>query len=191
MLEKLLVAGVAGLLGLLPVLFQWLSARSAARSRNKRIELLSEELKFLEQWVALSGAGLAEGQTQQGAPPARVIQTDLAVVLTEYRSLRETELEHHARPEDVSLIRKVFLLFRPTTGMGWLIHTSFYFLTITMIVMLASDLASPTHDAAGQNEFSSLLIGLLVIFGPIEILLVRAGVKLRERLLAKKQSEQP
>jgi len=184
MVEKLLVAVVAGLFGLLPVLLQWLSARGAAKSRNTRITLLSEELQFLERWVNLSRVGLGEGQTQPGGTLSQAVQADLAQILAEYRSLREQELKSHARPESVSFGRRALLLFRPSTGRGWLIHTTFYFLTIFALAIIVSDYQSPTFDPeTGENEFKYLLIGLFVIFGPILFLLRRAALRLREQEL--------
>lgn len=182
MVEKLLVAVVVGLFGLFPVLFQWLSARGAARSRNSRIALLSDELKFLEQWVNLSRVGLDERQAQQGGTPSQAVQTDLAHILVEYRSLKEQELKGQARPENVSFVRQALLLFRPSTGRGWLIHTIFYFLTIFAIATIVSDYQSPTFDPeTGENEFKFLLLGILVILGPILFLLRRAAIRLREQ----------
>src|SRR4051812_12408379 len=125
LIDKLLVAAVAGLFGFLPVLLQWLSARAAAKSRTSRITLLSEELKFLEQWVNLSNVRSPEEQTPERPRVPEAIQVELANILSEYRSLREQELKGQARPENVSFLRRALLLFRPSTRIGWLIHSTF------------------------------------------------------------------
>ena len=192
LIDKLLVAAVAGLFGFLPVLLQWMSARAAAKSRASRITLLSEELKFLEQWVNLSNVGSHEEQSRERPPVPEAIQIDLANILSEYRSLREQELKGQARPQNVSFVRRALLLFRPSTRLGWLIHSTFYFLTLFGIAVIVSNYNSPTVDPEpGHSGFKSMLLGMLIIFGPVLFLLQRAALRLRKQELLKASPAPP
>lgn len=183
MLERLLVAVVAGLFGMVPVLVKWLVDRGAARGRHNRIQRLSTELDFLERWIKLSGEGQNQGDLQV-APPSQAVQADLTSILEEYRFLKEQELTEHVSPAKVSFARQAMLMFRPFTGRAWLIHTVFYFLIIFAVAMIVADLQAPTYDPdTGENEFKYLLIGILVILGPPLVLLQRAAVRLRMREL--------
>ena len=182
MLEKLIVGVFVGLVALIPALLQFISDRGKTRSRNHQVSRLSTELEFLERCANLSR--LDKEQAQQAGMPPLAVEQDLARILAEYRSLKEDELQDQRGPAQVSFGRRALLLFRPSTGRGWLIHTTFYFLMIFMITALAIDLQSPTFDPeTGENEFKYLLIGFLIMFGPPLFFLRRAAVRLREREL--------
>lgn len=184
MFEKLFVPVVVGLFGLLPAVLQWISDRGRTRSRNHQVSRLSTELEFLERWANLSRVGLDDEKTQKTATAPLTVQQDLERILAEYRSIKESELEDQVGSAQVSFGRRALLLFRPSTGKGWLTHTAFYFLIIFAIAMIVSDLQSPTFDPeTGENEFKYLLIGVVVIFGPLLFLLQHAGVRRRKREL--------
>jgi hypothetical protein len=180
MYENLLLAVVAGLFGLLPVFFQWLSDQAKDKSRNSHLSHLSAELDFLERWVKLSRGRSSDEQTAQHGAGSQSLESELTHILLEYRSLRERERIGHVPPYEVSPVRRALLLFRPRPGKAW-IHTTFYFLIIFIVVMIVSDLRSPTFDPkTGENEFKYLLIGILAIFGPLLLWLQRAAVRIKK-----------
>jgi len=181
MVENLLVSIVAGLFGLIPLILQWLSDRSKTKSKHDRILKFSNELEFLEKWVNLYSESLTNEKTQQVQMAPQSVQSDLERILAEYRYLREeSELGEQERPSKVSFIRRMLLLFRPSTEKARLIHSIFYFLLIFAIAMLVSDLQSPTFDPqTGENEFGDLLLGIIIFLGPPLLLLQRAAIRLR------------
>jgi hypothetical protein len=174
-LEKILLAMIAGLFGLLPALMQFLSQRASARSHNNHIARLMSELEFLERVSSLS----------KGAESPRLdVNQDAARILGEYRALREGEAKAKAAqgPVKVSFVRRLLLLFTPPTATGWVLHTVFYVLLIFIGAMLISDYQNPTYDpTTGENEFIYLVIGIVVIFGPILFFLRRAAVRQLDR----------
>jgi hypothetical protein len=164
---------IAGLFGLLPAIMQFLAQRATARSHNNHIARLMSELEFLERVSSLSKSG---ERAQLDVNP------DAARILSEYRALREGEAKAAQKPVKVSFVRRLLLLFTPPTATGWVLHTAFYVLLIFIGAMLVSDYQNPTYDPdTGENEFIYLVVGVVIIFGPILFFLRRAAVRQLDR----------
>lgn len=180
-LEKVLLALIPAIFAFVPAILNWLSNRALARGRAGRVALLSNELKFLEQWATLSRAQ----PTVPGATAAASLEPDLERILNEYRDIKEREAAAADRPEHVSAWRRALLLFRPLSFKGWLLHTAFYFLTIFALSMIASEALAPVAtDEGAQSDLMSLLIGVAILFLPPLWLLRRSALRLRDAQMA-------
>ena len=122
---NIVVALLAGVFGLLPVLLQWLSERSKSRVRDRQVTRLQSELDFLEHWANLSQAGAPEG-----ASASPDIQPQLDRLLTQYDDLKHKELHPEERSLEVGLVRRMFLAYAPSGPLAWGVHTIFYVLII-------------------------------------------------------------
>jgi|GEM_PF-2364423 len=161
--ERVAVTVVAGLFGLLPVLLQWLGSIASRRDRATRLKTLRAELDFLEQWQSLR-ATVAPGA---GNPPqfegGDSVQAELDGLLQEYRDLAHLRRSgSEASDPSGSFIRRLFLLYRPATAIGWLWHTLFYGLLIAALAFLAVGFL---HDGFSV-DFATGFAGSVVIFGP-------------------------
>lgn len=178
-LQQIILAVVGGLFGILPVVLQGLANRASRKSTSHRLEQLSADLDFIEQWSRLSR------EQNCGAEPAPTLQLqgDLDRVLRNYRALKARDEHEDVREfTEISLVRRMFLLFTPASARAWIYHTVFYVLVLFSVVLLADDWFNPTFDAeTGQNEFYSLLIGLLLVFGLPAVLLARKANRERQR----------
>src|SRR5262245_42314933 len=176
LLEKLLLGVIAGLFGLVPVIVQLVAARSQAKSRNNEVARLGAELEFLTKLDTLSRAAVKDVPVP---PPVVGLHDDLARLLSDYRAIRPFAIQHPG-PGTLSFVSRLFLLFRPHSAPGWLLHTVFYFLVIFVAVGLITDLQSPTFDPqTGENQFKYLVLGLVILVGPPLFLLRRAALKHR------------
>jgi len=190
-IQKIVSAGipalVAGLFGLLPILIQRISERSKAKSKQHKISKLANELEFLKQWVNLylEGIGKPEEQTEKSS---QVLQPDLDRILTEYRSLKEEEDKEAQKvleaSAEVSLARRVLLLYRPISGMAWVVHTIFYILVLFVTALLVTGGIDVTQDVLKPSGFMMLVLGAVIIFGPLLVVLQRVAVRLREKKLS-------
>ncbi len=186
MIENLTIAIVAGMFGFLPALLQWISDRNKTRSINHRITKLSTELNFIEQWAKLSGS--VSGSSESGASSASSgkVQQLLDSILNEYASIRTAKLEERTKPAEVSVIRRMLLLFRPSSGGGWMIHTIFYFLVFFIVAIIISGIQEPMiNPETGENELLFLLLGIAILFGPLLIFLQRMAMRVRKKELEK------
>jgi len=182
MIEKIFIAMIAGLFGLIPVILQWLSGRRKTRSYEHKLSTLSKELELLEKLISVCNLGTENDDYQGSNDAVKRYKEEAERIFVEYKSLQENDLEQKPAPFEISFIRRAFLLFLPVTTMGWLLHTLFYFLMTFMLVMILPEWESPTIDPeTGENQFTSLLIGLAVIFGPIFIILQRSAIRLRKK----------
>lgn len=175
-LEKVLLALIPAIFAFVPAILNWLSNRALARGRAGRVALLSNELKFLEQWAALSRT---QPTAAEASAPTPSLGPDLERILSEYRAIREREAAAADRPEQVSAWRRALLLFRPLSFKGWLLHTAFYFLTIFALSMIASEAIAPPVEGA-ESTLIHLLIGVAVLFVAPLWLLRRSALRLRD-----------
>lgn len=160
--EKVVVATVAGLFGLLPVLLQWLGTIANRRDRATRLKNLRSELEFLEQWQSLR-ATVAPGA---GNPPqaegGESVQAELDGLLQEFHDLVHLRRSGpKASDPSGSFIRRLFLLYRPRTALGWLWHTLFYGVLIAALAFLTVGFLQDGFS----GEFATGFTGSVVVFG--------------------------
>ena len=178
-LQQIIVAVAVALCGILPALLQSLANRASRKTTSHRLEQLSTDLDFIERWSKLSR------EQQSGAEPAQApqLQGDLDRVLEQYRALKARAAHEDIREfPEISILRRMFLLFTPASPVAWVYHTVFYVLVLFSTVLLVEDWSNPTFDAdTGQNEFIYMLIVVLVLFGLPAALLVRKANQERKR----------
>lgn len=179
MAENLLVAIIAGLFGLLPVAFQWLSERSRARSRQTRIQRLVAELEFLTAWHKTA---MTITPSEASPEVAERMCAYLDRLASDYEQLPRGQRVGQHRP--VGLFRRAFLLFEPASNWAWLAHSLFYFLLLAGIAVVLTEEPTLTYDPkTGSNEFVDVLLGALVIFGPVLLGLQRWAIHLRQHAI--------
>jgi hypothetical protein len=177
-LTKIGLATIPAVFAFIPAILNWLSSRAMAKGRIGRINQLSCELKFLEQWAAMA-RDPDVGQGEKVASLSHRVQPELDQILTEYLALRELEIKHRdKRNQYIPPIRKALLLFHPSTHKGWMLQVTFYFLTIFALVLVAQEQWG-TPDK--ERDVPSLVLGLVVIFGPILFFVARAAVRLQNQ----------
>lgn len=192
MLEKILVAVVAGLFGLIPAVLQWIAERAKRRGKSHVLSELKDELDFLEKWgKAIRDLGVSPTATENAAGSsmpsllASEIEKDMRRVLQRYRQIGAfKQVVDNREILELPWFRKMLLLFKPRSTLGSIYHTAFYFLIFFFIAILISDYSAPTFDPkTGENEFKYLVIGLTVILGLPILLLQRAAVNNRNQNL--------
>ncbi|MGJ8652291.1 MAG: hypothetical protein ACSHX8_03365 [Opitutaceae bacterium] len=182
MLEKIIAALIAGLFGLLPALFEWLSNRSKKKLREARLTSLQDELNFLERWSKLANQSGIKNQEVDASGSSTNIKPELYRLLNEYRSFYRLNLRKSQVIKEISVFRKIFLLFKPHNFTAWLVHTLYYFLFCFVSIALIIDYMNPTFDPdTGENEFIYLVIGFAVLLGPPIVILQRLAIRLWSR----------
>lgn len=172
MIEQLLIATIAGLFGLVPALIQWLVRRSQARSRDARVQRLKAELELLEKCLLLSretsDAGLKVLSEQS-------LQEGIERVVAEYREWGHPRAPAEPeKPGRILWLRRWFLLYRPRSLAGWIIHSLYYFLWLFVLTMVAFSVG------AEDLHLPTLVLGLLMIFGPMILALQLLGLRRRK-----------
>jgi hypothetical protein len=137
MSTELAVALVAGLFGLVPLMVQIATTRAQRRDRMSRLNQLRAELELLERLHTLQGE---VSTTDEATKPQTnvVIRDSLSKVLDQYNKLSEIAPStvvggKQPSPENLSFIRRAFLLYNPHTTSGWIFHTLFYMLAIIFV----------------------------------------------------------
>lgn len=177
MIEKILIAMVAGLIGIVPALLQWLSARNKAKSKDHDLYKLSNELEFLERLAKFAQERGTEAAEQKKNEFAKSIPAEVERLFYQYKLLQNLESEVAAKPVKLSLIRRSTLLFQPQSISGWAVHTIFYMLIAFSIMIILANLDMLEEE----DEFSNMILGMIVIFGPIFLILQRIATRIRKK----------
>jgi hypothetical protein len=176
--KEVVVVLLAGLFGLVPVMVQVITARAQRRDAITRLNNLRTELEFLERLGALQekiGAGNDTAQQQMQSK----IRTAVSSLLERYDALPEhvptlvgAKPSYQRSPQQLSLLRRVFLLYKPETLLGWLLHTFFYILTFILIaelyVAIFNAVSFPEGDI--RMEIAVAVVFLIFLGGPILII---------------------
>ena len=181
MLEKIIVAVIVGLIGLVPVLLQSLSNKRREKGFSSQLKKLQDELGFLEKWKTFSST-VHETKDQYNETANKIIGESLHSILEQYKTLNEEESKFKQEKDvtdvkQISLIRRLFLLFLPQSFTGWILHSFFYFLVIFSTVMIISEIVTPTIDDTTGDSMVFLLIGTIIIFGIPALILQRLAIK--------------
>jgi len=186
---QILVAIVAGLFGLGPVIIEMITNRARRGSSAQKIAILNDNLDFLEKWSTLYEQHQLEGQTDQDKATSARIQSDLVRILAQYQALKEREKEQQRQVVTISWPRRMLLLFLPHTARGWFYHTLFYVLVLFSATMIFSEVQNPVIDPiTGESELMALLFGMVIIFSLPAIFLVRRANKERNRFIEQQQA---
>jgi hypothetical protein len=172
MRPELAVAFVAGLFGLIPLMVQIASIRAQRRDRMTRLNHLRAELELLERLHTLQGKVNA-GDDASKPRTNLIISDSLSKLLDEYHKLSEiapSAVGGGKRPSarQLSFLRRAFLLYNPRTTSGWILHTLFYFLSLTAVgLYIASLIVSlifySDDPRIGQYIVAGLIIGIALL----------------------------
>jgi hypothetical protein len=174
-LTTLLVAPlVGGIFSLVPLIVQIVSTRAQRRDRMARLNHLRAELELLERLHTLQGKVNATDDATR--PQTNLYISDaLSKLVKQYNALSEIAPSDvgggkRPSPRQLSFLRRALLLYYPYTTSGWILHTLFYFLSLTAgglyIASLIVSLAFYSDDPRiGRYIVAGLIIGfsLLVI----------------------------
>jgi hypothetical protein len=135
MRPELAVAFVAGLFGLVPVMWQISVTRAQRRDRMTRLSHLRAELELLERLNTLQGL-VSAGDEAAKREMNLTIKNALNKLLDQYNALSEiapakiapstVEGGRQPAPRQLSFLRRTLLLYAPNTALGWVLHTVFY-----------------------------------------------------------------
>jgi hypothetical protein len=160
--EKIMIAAIAGVFGVVPIFLQWLGSIAKRRERATKLANLLTELEFLEHWQTLHlqlGGDLASSPDQTEHP----LRAQLQSLLHRYHMLAGPALQTTDRPHgSTSFLRRLFLLYRPNTLKAWLWHTMFY----SLFLMCLGILIVGVNQDGLSSEFAAGLFGALILFGP-------------------------
>lgn len=179
MLEKVIISLVVGLIGLIPIVLQRLSNKRRDRSYSNQLTKLQVELDFLEKWKNFSSTV----NNEQNIDSGQIIGSSLNSILEKYKTLNENEVRSDQQDDvtdlkQISIFRRLFLLFKPKSFSGGILHTIFYFILLFSTVMIVSELQAPTIDpATGESEFGYLVLGVIIMFGIPALILQRYAIK--------------
>lgn len=179
MLEKVFISVVVGLMGLFPVVLQRLSNKRREKGYSNQLKKLQVELDFLEKWKNFSSTI----NNEENNNSEQIIGSSLNTILEQYMALNEAEIKFDQQDgvtdiKQISILRRLFLLFWPKSFTGWILHSLFYFLLIFSTVMVMSELISPTIDeVSGESELFNLLLGTVMLFGIPAFVIQRYAIK--------------
>lgn len=169
MSTEVLVALLAGMFGLAPIMLQVATARAQRKDKTARPNHLRAELEFLER------LGTLHEQVVTREDPAR-LQTKARIgeaannLLDEYKALpRATgpSLEGARRSSEqtskqFSIFRRMFLIYAPETLVGWVLHTLFYVLALILISLTLLGTVGTEQGLAGGLLTSLAVWGVIV-----------------------------
>jgi hypothetical protein len=169
--QKGLIAGAFGLVGtLVPAVISWSHDRSADSARTRTLEEATKRLAFWEQWLKLSAQVAEPGDTtparlkQELALLSEIIQKD-SVLAHSQQKLRSRSTEFQNKVDDLSVWRRLLLLYAPARSAAWLPRLFFYAgLAFALIIPLG--LAAPQDPLTSKDFVVSELFFLvwIVIF---------------------------
>jgi hypothetical protein len=171
-MNALIVTVVAGLFGLVPLMVQIATSRAQQRDRMTRLNQLRAELELLERLHTLQGEVSATDDAAK-AQTNRVISDSLRRLLEQYDQLSEIAPpaisgSKQPSPQQLSFLRRAFLLYEPRSISGRILHTLFYMLASIVPLTLLVLWPSFSREPSPVSEY----LFLLFFFTPLYIVLV-------------------
>lgn len=166
---------LGGLVGLFPILLtsllSWSDKRSNATKQQKALEMAKNRIDFIERWVkvqeALNSTERFEEIKQESADELARIRKELSVILDEDK---ET-IDDREKP----LFQRAFLLYRPYSFLGWVMHLAYYFfliITIGLIIDLRPGVDFATDIFTWERVFF-IDLPIMIVYA-IPMLIIRA-----------------
>jgi hypothetical protein len=166
---ELTVVFVGGLFGLAPLIVQLATARAQRRDRMARLNQLRAELELLERLHTLQGEVTT---TDEAAKPQTnvVIRDSLSKVLEQYNQLSEIPISAVAggKPpstQQLSFLRRAFLLYNPHMASGWIMHTLFYMIAFVLVFVSIGEIfvGILNGDTGAGLQYAALAVVVLGI----------------------------
>jgi hypothetical protein len=144
---EVIVVLVSGSFGLIPVMVQIASTRAQRRDRMTRLNHLRAERELLERPNTLRGQ-VSAGDEAAKPRTNLIIRNALSNLLDQYNKLSEIAPSavvgaKRPSPRQLSFLRRAFLLYRPHTISGWILHTLFYIFAIIIASTFLTIVAAP------------------------------------------------
>ena len=165
--QKALVAGAFGLVGtLIPAAISWSHDRSAVSARNRTLEEATKRLAFWEQWlkvasqVTLPGDPTPDQLNQELILLREIVQKDSFVAHRELIKLQGKTSEFQNKLGELSLWRRMLLLYQPPRATAWFPRIFFY-LGLFAILIIPFGFAAP-QDPLSLKDFTISEIAFLV-----------------------------
>jgi hypothetical protein len=162
---------VAGLFGLVPLMVQIATTRAQRRDRMTRLNHLRAELELLERLHTLQGKVSA---TDEAAKPRTnlAISDALSNLWDQYNKLSEIAPSavvggKEPSSQQLSFLRRMFLLYTPHTSSGWILHTLFYMFAIFFVLVVFL-----TVGLAVEVGMGAFLTSMIVYVIPASFLLL-------------------
>ena len=162
---------VGGLFSLVPLIVQIVSTRAQRRDRMTRLNHIHVELELLERLHTLQEKVSATDDTARPQTTLHISDA-LSKLLEQYNELSEIAPSavgggKRSSPRQPSFFRRALLLYYPYTTSGWILHTLFYFLSLTSGLYIASLIVSLTlysdDPRIGQYIVAGLFIGIALL----------------------------
>lgn len=184
MTEKIIIAGIVGLIGLIPGLLQWFSTKGREKGYASQLTKLFTELNFIEKLQKLYNENAGIGANAEDNKV--FVDASLTSILTRYKALSLEEQDFADNKggttdiRKISFIRKMFLLFTPRSTKGWILHSLFYAIFGWILAMVVVSAISPVDTEIATTkveEIMYLLVGSFLLFGIPMIIIQRVAIK--------------
>jgi len=182
---------VAGLFGLVPLMVQIASTRAQRRDRMTRLNHLRAELELLERLHTLQGKIPAEDKAAE--PRTNLAISDaLSNLWDQYNKLSEIAPStvvggKEPSAQQLSFLRRTFLLYTPHTTSGWILHTLFYMFAIFFVFVVFITVALAVE--VGMGGFLTSMIIYVIPVGFLLFITQRRARRNAAQIAA--QSEDP
>lgn len=155
--QKGLIAGAFGLVGtLVPAAISWTHDRSADAARTRTLDEATKRLVFWDQWLKLAAQVAEPGDTtparvqQELALLSEMIQKD-SILAHAQQKLRSRSTAFQNKLDDLSVWRRLLLLYAPARSAAWLPRL-FFFAGLACALIIPLGLAAP-HDPLTLKDF--------------------------------------
>ncbi|MBN1661494.1 MAG: hypothetical protein JXA93_24085 [Anaerolineae bacterium] len=137
--QQIMAIVVGAIAGLLPIvlttLISWMDRRTRLSKQTQALNLAQKRVEFLSGWLKAQELLCSPQEWEQLKRSASEELVALRQHLTDI--LEEEQRRPIEVAEERSPVQKLFLLYRPRTASGWILHTLFYmFASITTLYVI-------------------------------------------------------
>ncbi len=181
-----LIPLLAAVIGLTPVILKWISDRSVAAAKRRKIQHAKEQVEFWRLWLQAQNEVSSEERFIR-------LQADIAERLDKLVAEQDT-LQHPAaeRATGPNALQRALLAFLPSTTTGWVSHTLFYIVvSLAALLTLGASLQPETLAPSWEQLRRELgfLIPVLIFFAAVGLLLQRIANKAEDRYRAEQKAQ--
>ncbi len=175
---------LAAVIGLTPVLLKWLNDRSNEAAKRRNVLQAKEQVEFWQAWLQAQ----REVSTEERFA---VLKSEVSKRLDDL-IMETVDLDYEEKNAEhkTSFIRRFLLAYFPHTASGWVYHT-FYYITISFIIMFIYGSFLPSEDINAEPSWSffvselDIIIPIFLFFATIAFVLQRLAIRSERRYLHK------
>lgn len=188
---KEIIPLLAAIIGLTPVILNWLKDRSKEAASRRAVQKAKEQIEFWQTWLKAQ-------QEVTTAERFSVLKLEVSQRLDDIiKTNIEEEIKDKTKVEtsDHSFIQKILLLYIPRTASGWIFHTLFY-ITISFTAMFLFGSALPSENINADPTWATFtanldsIIPVSIFFLLIAFILQKLARKSDRRYFKKMQSSE-